>query len=778
MRIVGPLARAAVTCALCLPILHGCGGGGSDSPAPPPGPPANRAPAVLAASVSTNEDTATSARLSATDPDNDPLTFAVATNAQHGAASVAADGTFTYTPASNYSGADTFTIAVRDGTGAQATGTVTVTVIPVNDVPAFTGSQQLVVTEDGSLSTVLAGEDIEGDVITFDYVAGIAHGDLHLSGTGALTYTPEADYYGVETFTIRLIDANGATSPDRTIGITVQPVNDAPVANDDQLRVSASVGASVTIPVLANDVDPDGQNLIPNVVSQPTGGTLSVSPGHELVFTPENGYIGPIEFTYRVNDGNGLESVVASARAVVGPFESLVFLSDYTTPGVREVHLYDGLTVRRVSDSIPAGGAIGRFTVSLDATTIAYTVFGATTDWIYLKRLDGTAPARLVYTSATKSPNPAATFATLNRDATYLLAYDPYSHPGKAYFVVDLATGTTTRLGVNTPQVLDLRIVVFSPVDPTLIAMSGQIGGTVPNTFTNDWHTAYIADAANPATLTQIGRNYVPDEGGSGEGAYFSHDGRYIYYGENMDQPSYTTNQLYYDRQTQTEGALFRRAPTTERGATGNANFSRDRRRMCFAFHEPGVTAIDGIARFWVAGAEEAAVPVSSVLPDTTQCAFASDSRTVIYRYRTPPFGLQRAYARNIDGSGFGGLEWAAVSSSKQGGWYQAYDAMNIAIPYFPDNGVASFAGQLGDFYSIPLDASSPPFLFATNYALPTVTGLAIDAKGTFIANPRTRGAIGALELMSTRLLNYSIPLSRIGETLGVSQAYWLRVWD
>jgi hypothetical protein len=340
---------------------------------------------------------------------------------------------------------------------------------------------------------------------------------------------------------------------------------------------------------------------------------------------------------------------------------------------------------------------------------------------------------------------------------------------------VDLATGSTTRLGVDMPQVLDLRIVVFSPVNPNLLAMSGQIGGTVPNDFTTDWHTAFIADAADPRTLTQIGRDYNPGDGGSGEGAYFSHDGRYLYYGENL-RP-HTVNQLYYDRLTQTEGVLHRRAPGTERGSTGNMAFSRDRRRLCFAFHEPGVTAIDGLARFWVAGAEEAAIDVSPMHLDTTQCAFASDSRTVVYRHRTPGLVSQRAYAWSIDGSGFDALEWAAVSGTKQSGWLLAHDAMNIAISYFPDNGVASFAGQIGQFYSIALDASSPPFLFRDNFVHPA-TSQSIDAKGAFVTYPRPIGAIASLEIMSTRRLNYSIPLARGTETLGVSQSLWLRAWD
>jgi VCBS repeat-containing protein len=729
--------------------------------------------------VTTEEDVASSARLAASDPDGNAIAFSLATAAQHGTAAVTADGMYTYTPAPNYFGADSFMVHVTDTANAQSTGTVTVNVTAVNDLPILTSAVQLVVIEDGTLTSQLTGADIDGDTFTFQYVNGIAHGTLQIDGTGALTYTPDPNYFGLETFAVRLVETSGATTSDQSIGLTVQPVNDAPIATADALRVAATPGTSVVIPVLANDIEPDGQNLIPSVTVQPIGGTLTLNADRELVFNPENGYIGPIEFTYLVNDGNGLASPPVTARAVVGPFENLLFLSDYTTPGVREAHIYDGLTVRRVSDTPPAGGTITRVYYNLDATTLIYTVEGATNDSIYIKPIDGSSAARLVFTSATKSPNAASIYGVLNRDATYLLAYDPFANAGKNYYVVDLATGTTTRLGVNSPQVLDLRVVVFSPVNPTLIEMSGQIGGTVPNTFVNDWHTAFIADAANPATLTQIGYDYSPGEGGSGEGAYFSHDGRYIYYGEDSRiAPGYTINQMYYDRQTQIQGVLLRRATTSERGSTGNAAFSKDKRRKCFAFHEFGVTAIDGLARFYAGGAEEPPVIVSPAHMDTTQCAFAADSRTVVYRHYTAGRVSQDAYASSIDGSGYGALSWPAVAGRKQSGWLLPWNDMSIAVSYFPNNGIPSFAGLAGDFYLIPLDASSPPFLFRTNYVYAGGLGDTIDAKGAFIAHAPTNGGLNVLELMSTKRLNYSIPLSRGTETLGVSQLTWLRVWD
>jgi VCBS repeat-containing protein len=96
----------------------------------------NDAPTASDTTITTNEDTAKTATLpAATDIDGDSVTYAKATDPSHGTVTVNADGTYTYTPAANYSGSDSFTYTVSDGNGGSNTYSVTITVNPVNDAP-------------------------------------------------------------------------------------------------------------------------------------------------------------------------------------------------------------------------------------------------------------------------------------------------------------------------------------------------------------------------------------------------------------------------------------------------------------------------------------------------------------------------------------------------------------------------------------------------------------------------------------------------------------------
>ena len=137
-------------------------GGGSSTP-PPPGnqPPAgnppgaaNRAPVATPATLDTAEDTPKAVTLAGSDPDGDPLTFAISSPPAHGTLT-GTGATRTYTPAADYAGTDGFAFSVNDGRGGTATATVAITVTAVNDAPrlsATTGPE--IFTEGGGAIVV------------------------------------------------------------------------------------------------------------------------------------------------------------------------------------------------------------------------------------------------------------------------------------------------------------------------------------------------------------------------------------------------------------------------------------------------------------------------------------------------------------------------------------------------------------------------------------------------------------------------------------------------
>ena len=138
---------------------------------------------------------------------------------------------------------------------------VTLTVNPVNDAPVA-AANAYTVDEDATLTVPAAGvlgndADVDGDALSAAVVSGPSHGTLTLNADGSFTYTPEANYYGTDSFTYRAVDPSGAESV-ATVSLTVSPVNDAPVAVDDAYTATedapfSAVVAGVTSLTMVSD---------------------------------------------------------------------------------------------------------------------------------------------------------------------------------------------------------------------------------------------------------------------------------------------------------------------------------------------------------------------------------------------------------------------------------------------------------------------------------------------------------------------------------------------
>ena len=236
------------------------------------------------------------------DPDGDPLTAALRTPPAHGTASLSADGSFTYVPAANYFGTDSFTYAVADGTGGSAVGTVAIDVTPVNDAPVAADDgfvvgmdQVLIIPNPG----VLANDaDPDGDLLTVAVVAGPANGQVLFSpGTGGgFLYQPAPGFVGTDTFTYVATDPGGALSNPAVVTITVLPPNGPIVAGDDAYTTPEDTPLSAG-PVLVNDADPDGEPVTAVLVSGPANGTLRLNPDGTFVYVPAPDFFGTDTFT-------------------------------------------------------------------------------------------------------------------------------------------------------------------------------------------------------------------------------------------------------------------------------------------------------------------------------------------------------------------------------------------------------------------------------------------------------------------------------------------------
>ncbi|EJB8690675.1 tandem-95 repeat protein [Vibrio parahaemolyticus] len=207
-------------------------------------------------------------------------------------------GVATITPTADWNGKETITFTAKDPSGESVSQTVNFTVTPVADIEA---DKTTVVEDTPTIIKVLGNDTFEGKdkVVSLDAENGPKNGTVIVNNDGTVTYTPDDNYVGKDTFTY--IVTSGGVSESTTVEVNVTPVNDAPVAKDD--IATTQEDTAVTIDVLSNDSDVDGDKLSIESASVPKEqGTVEVVNG-KLVFTPAENFNGDAEITYTVTDG-------------------------------------------------------------------------------------------------------------------------------------------------------------------------------------------------------------------------------------------------------------------------------------------------------------------------------------------------------------------------------------------------------------------------------------------------------------------------------------------
>ena len=227
-------------------------------------------PVAVDDSAFTLEDTAAVIDVSAndTDPNGDTLLVDTLGSAANGSVVDNGDGTVTYTPSADFNGSDSFTYSATDGTNTSNTATVTVTVTAVNDAPV-TNDDSATTDEDTAvvIDLIANDTDVEGDALSFVSVSNGANGSVVDNGDGTVTYTPNADWFGTDSFVYSVTDGTD-NSNIATVTVTVNPVNDdPPVAVGD--NATTAEDTAVVIDLVANDTDPDGDSLLVGSIIQP-----------------------------------------------------------------------------------------------------------------------------------------------------------------------------------------------------------------------------------------------------------------------------------------------------------------------------------------------------------------------------------------------------------------------------------------------------------------------------------------------------------------------------
>jgi VCBS repeat-containing protein len=245
----------------------------------------------------------------------------------HGDLDLIENGSFSYTPEAGFVGQDTFTyFAVLDGAESN-TATVTINVVGgENEAPVAVNDEYS--TDEGDPLTIAAAgvltndTDADGDPLSAVVVTGPAHGTLQLNADGSFTYTPADDYSGPDAFEYvandGLADSNVAT-----VTITVNPLNDAPVAVDDNYstQVNTTLDVAALNGTLNNDSDGDNDPLTAQLVTGPSNGTLDLAADGSFSYIPNADFVGQDTFTYVANDGTADSEPATVTITVTGPSE-------------------------------------------------------------------------------------------------------------------------------------------------------------------------------------------------------------------------------------------------------------------------------------------------------------------------------------------------------------------------------------------------------------------------------------------------------------------------
>jgi len=273
----------------------------------------NQKPIALEQSLITDEDTPLKIMLTGADENEDPLIYIVTKNPSHGFLSGNAP-LIQYIPTSNYHGFDSFGFKVNDGELDSETVEINININSIND-PPIANAQTLTTNEDTPVNITLEGSDIENDNLTFKLITQPSNGSIN-GLPPDITYTPKADHFGTDSFTFKTNDGKADSNEAKAIVITINPLNDKPIAIDQ--NINTEEGQKISINLTGTDVDND--QLTFELKSTPLLGTLSGSKPN-FQYTPDSNVYGRDELTYQVFDGQ-LYSDTAKVTITINPIDS------------------------------------------------------------------------------------------------------------------------------------------------------------------------------------------------------------------------------------------------------------------------------------------------------------------------------------------------------------------------------------------------------------------------------------------------------------------------
>jgi hypothetical protein len=310
------------------------------------------------------------------------------------------NGSFSYTPASNFAGTDTFAYKANDGAADSGVASVTISVVVPGNHPPVANNDTFTINENVPLEVGAPGvltndTDADGDPLTAVLVSNVSHGSLSLGIFGGLIYSPGVNFSGTDTFTYKANDGKSDSGiATVTINVIVPPPQ-PPVAFDSNLPIRANSSVPLSVYFAASDANEDPLTF--RVIQFPSHGTLTGT-APDMTYTPNLNFIGDDSLAFVANDGQS-DSNIGTIHLRVLPVLSINNVSA----------LEGGLGSRTVT-----------FTVTLDPPSLDI----VTVNW---KTADGTAlaPGDYVAGSGTLTFSPGAQHLTLSVSIVSDLRLEP-----------------------------------------------------------------------------------------------------------------------------------------------------------------------------------------------------------------------------------------------------------------------------------------------------------------------------------------------------------------
>jgi VCBS repeat-containing protein len=315
---------------------------------------ANKPPMAEPVSVTTNEDTPVSITLAGSDRDKDPLTFSIIKEPGHGRLTGTVPN-LSYRPEKDFNGQDSFTYEANDGKVDSAPATVSITVTKGNDSPTANDDSSTA-QEDTPIVMidVLKNDtDPDNDKLVVVKVSQARHGLVTINTNSTLTYAPNRNFSGNDTFTYTLSDGKDGTDT-AAVRVTINAVNDAPSITSKPVE-TARVWAPYSYGVVAKDPD-SGDRLIYSLTKNPEGMTINEATGL-IEWRPTSSQAGTYDVTVRVVDnyktrGSDTQSFTITVTSLDSPLKNTLTVADcFNQKGKEKLSAKDKIPVVQSSNN-------------------------------------------------------------------------------------------------------------------------------------------------------------------------------------------------------------------------------------------------------------------------------------------------------------------------------------------------------------------------------------------------------------------------------------------